>query len=55
MTTDQKLQRDTLNETCARVLADANASEDAKTVAEWATKMLAWLRAQARKAEETRR
>lgn len=51
MTTDQKLHRDTLNETCARVLSDGAASEDAKTVALWAQKMLAWLRDRAAEAE----
>lgn len=55
MGTDQKLQRDTLNETCARVLDGTGTAEDAKAVALWAQKMLAWIRARSRKAEETSR
>lgn len=62
MTTDQKLQRDTLDETIVRVLANIGSDglspamrADVETVAIWAQKMLAWLRDQARRAEETRR
>jgi len=55
MTSGQKLQRDTLDATAQRVLDGTATAEDAKAVALWAQKMLAWLRDQARKAEETRR
>jgi hypothetical protein len=51
MTTDQKLEHDTLDATVNRVLDGSGTEQDAKTVALWSRKMLAWLRARAAEAQ----